>query len=185
MKLAMSWKWKAWKPGLWWICYNLAHLRSTSFLVQWKIGWTVVEVWSPQTSDILLWRHNGLDGVSNHQPHGCLLNSSFRCRSKKISKLCVTGLCVGNSPVTGEFPAQKASNADYVSIWRRHHGKEVKNWAKQIMCCPLITLHVVSHVLWPQLLGDKKTMHFSFITFTAFCSMPYITSRGNSVGTFS
>ena len=28
-------------------------------------------------------------------------------RSKKISKLRVTGLCVGNSPVTGEFPAQK------------------------------------------------------------------------------
>ena len=29
---------------------------------------------------------------------------------KKI-KLRVTGLCAGNSPVTGEFPAQKASNA--------------------------------------------------------------------------
>ena len=36
-------------------------------------------------------------------------------------KLCVTGLCVGNSPVTGEFPAQMASNADNVSIWWRHH----------------------------------------------------------------
>ena len=28
-------------------------------------------------------------------------------RSKKTSKLRVTGLCDGNSPVTGEFPAQK------------------------------------------------------------------------------
>ena len=28
---------------------------------------------------------------------------------------------VGNSPVTGEFPAQMASNADNVSIWWRHH----------------------------------------------------------------
>ena len=27
-----------------------------------------------------------------------------RCRSKKTWKLRVTGLCVGNSPVTGEFP---------------------------------------------------------------------------------
>ena len=26
-----------------------------------------------------------------------------RRRSKKTSKLCVTGLCEGNSPVTGEF----------------------------------------------------------------------------------
>ena len=29
---------------------------------------------------------------------------SFRHRSKKTSKLCATGLCVGNSPVTGESP---------------------------------------------------------------------------------
>ena len=28
----------------------------------------------------------------------------------------------GNSPVTGEFPAQMASNAENVSIWWRHHG---------------------------------------------------------------
>ena len=47
----------------------------------------------------LRWRHNGRDGVSNHQPHDGLLNPLFRRRSKKISKLCVTGLCVGNSPV--------------------------------------------------------------------------------------
>ena len=33
----------------------------------------------------------------------------------------VIGLWVGNSPVTGEFPAQKASNAENVSIWWRHH----------------------------------------------------------------
>ena len=46
----------------------------------------------------LHWRHNDHDGVSNHQPHGCLLNRLFRRRSKKASKLRVTGLCVGNSP---------------------------------------------------------------------------------------
>ena len=33
---------------------------------------------------------------------------------KKTSKLRVTGLCEGKSPVTGEFPAQMASNADNV-----------------------------------------------------------------------
>ena len=46
----------------------------------------------------LRWRHNGPDSVSNHQPHHCLLNCLFRRRSKKTSKLRVTGLCVGNSP---------------------------------------------------------------------------------------
>ena len=46
----------------------------------------------------LRWRHNERDSVSNHQPHGCLLNGLFRRRSKKTPKLRVTGLCVGNSP---------------------------------------------------------------------------------------
>ena len=67
------------------------------------------------------WRHNGHDGVSNHQPHDCLLNRLFRRRSKKISKLRVTNLCAGNPPVTGEFLAQRATNAENVSIWWRHH----------------------------------------------------------------
>ena len=69
----------------------------------------------------LQWRHNGLDGVSNHQPHHCLLSRLFGRRSKKTSKLRVTGLCAGNSSGTGEFPAQMASNAENVSIWWRHH----------------------------------------------------------------
>ena len=43
-------------------------------------------------------RYNDHDGVSNHQPHDCLLNRLFRRRSKKTSKLRVTGLCAGNSP---------------------------------------------------------------------------------------
>ena len=69
----------------------------------------------------LRWRHNDHDSVSIHQPRGCLLNRLFGCRSKKKSKLPVTGLCAGNSPGTGEFSAQMASNAENVSIWWRHH----------------------------------------------------------------
>ena len=41
----------------------------------------------------LRWRHNGRDGVSNHQPHHCLLNRLFRRKSKKTPKLRVIGLC--------------------------------------------------------------------------------------------
>ena len=70
---------------------------------------------------LLQWRHNDHDGVWNHQPRGCLLNRLFSRRSKKTSKLRVTGLCARNSPVTGEFPAQMASNVENVSIWWRHH----------------------------------------------------------------
>ena len=72
----------------------------------------------------LHWRHNGHDSVSNRQPHDCLLNRLFRLfrrRLKKTSKLRVTGLCEGNSPETGEFPAQMASYAKNISTWWRHH----------------------------------------------------------------
>ena len=65
----------------------------------------------------LRWRHDGRDCVSNHQSRDCLLNRLFGRRSKKASKLRVTGLCAGNSPGTGEFPAQMASNAENDSIW--------------------------------------------------------------------
>ena len=84
----------------------------------------------------LRWRHNGPDCVSNHQPHDCLLNRLFQHRSKKTSKLRVTGLCAGNSPGTGEFPApgtgefpaQRASYVENVSIWWRHHATRHLDW---------------------------------------------------------
>ena len=80
----------------------------------------------------LRWRHNDHAGVSNHQPHGCLLNRLFRRKSKKTSKLRVTGLCAGNSPGTGEFPAQMASYAENVSIWWRHHVSSI--WLSSLAC---------------------------------------------------
>ena len=40
---------------------------------------------------------------------------------QKTSKLRVSRLCVSNSLVTGEFPAQKTSGTENVSIWWRHH----------------------------------------------------------------
>ena len=90
-------------------------------------------------------RHNERDGFSNHRRLDCLLNRMFMRRSKKTSKLRVTGLCEGKSPhkgpvtrkifsfdavimecanrrdLWGEFSAQRASNAENVSIWWRHH----------------------------------------------------------------
>ena len=81
-----------------------------------------------QSRNTLRWRHNECDGVSNHQLHNCLLKRLFGRRSKEISKLRVTGLCAGNSPVTGKFPAQRASNAENVSIWWRHHELLVYLW---------------------------------------------------------
>ena len=49
-----------------------------------------------------------LDAISNHQRLDCLLNRLFRGRSKKTSKLRVTGLCGGKPLVTDGFPSQRA-----------------------------------------------------------------------------
>ena len=69
----------------------------------------------------LQWCYTERDGVSSYRPDDCLLNCLFRHMWKKTSKLRITGLCEGNSPVTGEFPTQRASNAKDVSIWWCHH----------------------------------------------------------------
>ena len=45
------------------------------------------------------------------------MNCLFRRRTKKTSKLHLNGICEGNSLVTGEFPIQRASNSENVSIW--------------------------------------------------------------------
>ena len=55
-----------------------------------------------------------------------------RRRSKKTSKLRVTGLCEGNSPVTGDFPAQMAGYAENVSIWWRHHERPLPSTRKHL-----------------------------------------------------
>ena len=126
----------------WWFCaswmnHGMPRTRSTRFLftllsleclwshclcVHYRIPVGHLETHTLTQGDAisLQWRHNGRDSVSNHQRHDCLLNRLFRRRSQKTSKLRVTGLCAGNSPVPGEYPAQRASNAENVSIWWRH-----------------------------------------------------------------
>ena len=65
--------------------------------------------------------HSERDGVSNHRHLNCFLNPLFRRRSKKTSKLCVTGLCEENPLMTGGFPSQRTSSVGNVFIWWRHH----------------------------------------------------------------
>ena len=93
------------------------------------------------------WRHNEHDGVSNHQPHDFLLTLLFRRRSKKTSKLRVTGLCAGNSPVTGEFPAQMASNAENDSVWLRLHDVSQKHVPCFVLHCFVVAISLAPSIL--------------------------------------
>ena len=93
----------------------------------------------------LQWRHSGHDSASNHQPPDCLLNCLFRRRSTKKSKLRITGLCAGNSPGTGEFPALMASYAENVSIWWRHHICEKISKSSYLQC---FVTPIIAFVNW-------------------------------------
>ena len=121
-----------------------ADKRSVLFYPEYIINWCDIIAIIP-----IRWHHNGRDGVSNHQPHDCLLNRLFGRRSKKTSKLRVTGLCVGNSPGIGKFPAQMASNSENVSIWWRHHVHLNAHWQ-------IFTLQS----LWWRPPSDKQHMVF-------------------------
>ena len=99
----------------------------------------------------------GIPGWLNYQPHDCLLNRRFRRRSKKTSKLRVTGLCAGNSPGPVNSPHKWPvtwkifSFDDVIMNWRRQqiqweklYGKHYTNHINRVLCCSTrITLSFV------------------------------------------
>ena len=105
----------------------IPRCRSDAFLLPYRMSLVIS----------LQRRHNVYDGVSNQRRLDCFLKRLFSRRSKKTSKLRVTGLCERNSQVTGEFPAQRASIAENVSIWWRHHVSFVSVFVFRyvIFCC--------------------------------------------------
>ena len=92
-----------------------------------------------------------------------------RRRSKKTSKLRVTGLCEGNSPVAGEFPAQRASNAENVYLWWRHNGHiSVAAWSLVLVTLDLCSSEagmfprIRAPLLWPILCDLGPTSQRSY-----------------------
>ena len=75
---------------------------------------------SINAANTLQWRHHGHDGVSNHQPHDYLRNRYSGTDQRKHQSSASLAFVRGFHR-TGEFPAQRASNAENVSIWWRHH----------------------------------------------------------------
>ena len=65
--------------------------------------------------------------------------STMASQITSVSTVClsvysgITGRCEGNPPVTCGFPSQKASNAENVSIWWRHHVSSVGNLTDELL----------------------------------------------------
>ena len=98
----------------------------------------------------LHWCHNESDGVSNHRRLGCLLKRLFRRRrSKKTSKLRLTGLCEGTPPIAHKVAVtQKMFPFDVVII--------------QIIIAKISLCISINRVLGPYLWNGKPWMTFTF-----------------------
>ena len=130
----------------------------------------------------LQWRHNGHD-VSNHQPHHCLLNRLLGRRSKKTSKLRVTGLCVGkmipfDDVIMYIFRNQYISIFDSYSSWvahllssfslfppSTHHAnqRQVSLWCLLGHC-----------VMWPNYLSNKADQGLSHEVLWSSLHLSYV-----------
>ena len=72
--------------------------------------------------DIFLWHHNDviMGALASQVTSLTIVYPTVYSGAGQTSTLRVTGLCAGNSPMTGVFPAQMASNAENDSIWRHN-----------------------------------------------------------------
>ena len=90
--------------------------------ISFRISWEASEWYDYPCSSEGIPLGYGQNHLSNHRVVDGLVNRLFRRRSKKTSKLRVTGLCERKFPVTREFFLPTASNAENVYICLRHHG---------------------------------------------------------------
>ena len=148
---------------IWWDHYVWSHGRNCQI----KVRCDIDMLFALLTPLSLQWRHNGQDGVSNHQPHDCLLNGFFLRRSKKTSKFRVTGLC-------GEFtghrwiPRRKTSNAenfpfDDVIMVRGYHRSPVDSLTKGSGTHNFVVFFVVS--------PNKQSKYRWFDTLLRLCDV--------------
>ena len=122
----------------------------------------------------LQWRHNEPDWVSNHQPHDCLLNRLFRLRSKKTSKLRVTGLCEGihrgpvNSPHKWPVAQKMFPFDDVIMSSVRDCSNSIANALELLQSCtkPSISSYIknAGHQCSPQALVAGDIADYCHVT---------------------
>ena len=99
-------------PSSMWSMFLLSFIAVTIWDCTWMI--TQSPWFSVHSNDVVL-------GTMASQITSLTIVYSTVYSGADQRKLRVTGIFVGNSPETGKFPAQMASNAENVSVWWRHH----------------------------------------------------------------
>ena len=101
-----------------------------------------IEIYSQISNCSLQWRHNERDGVWSHRRLYCLLNRLFRRRSKKASKLHVTGTGDRGIPLTkgphkGPVTRKMFPFDDGIIMYVVHEGMEAENVLRYIPGDPI------------------------------------------------
>ena len=117
----------------------------------------------------LQWRHNGYDGVSNHQSHDCLLKHLFRCRSKKTPKLASLAFVWGihRWPVNSPHKWPVTHFQLMTSSWKTNGGKAIVTPGSTYQ--ELLWWSDLPHVKRKTLLWQR-----SYHTFSSTPRVPYI-----------
>ena len=93
------------------------------------------------------WRHNERGGVSNHRRLDWVPFVQAQIKE-------VTGLCEGNSTLTDEFPAQRASDAENVSNGKPH-SSAVNSKSDSYFVVVIVVMYVMS---WYTYILDRIIM---------------------------
>ena len=110
--------------------YNLYESK-TKIPSNWDYDWNTVNNLAPLIrfscrlvygllNFTLRWRHMNVM-YSQMTSHSTVCSQLMRTHIKETSKSALLAVYAGNSPAAGEFPAQRASNAEKASIWWLHH----------------------------------------------------------------
>ena len=109
----------------------------------------------------LQWRHNGRDGVSNHQPRHCLLNRLFRLRSKKTSSSLALVWVINGWPVNSPhkwpvtrkmFPFDDVIKyiSKHSSKWAGSIAKRHFKWTCRGSCYGLFCINMITRITNPR-----------------------------------
>ena len=123
------------------------------------------------TTDTMLplqWRHNGRDGVSNHQPHDCLLNRVNRRRSKWNVKAPRRWPLWGEVSGDRRIPrANGQKRRKYFNLmtlsWNTKYDNEFFQVPQFLKISDLVSLIMLCTKCWAKLRGTStcKTDHFT------------------------
>ena len=119
------------------------------------------------------------DVIISVMAHDCLLNRLFRCRSKRTSKLRVTGLCAGKSPVTGEFSHKGPVTRwifpyDHVIMYMRHCTPPWSCFSPCISCQCTNMKTITKTISSPMIIIPPQTCTHKNLTYTTACPYSHV-----------